>query len=80
LYVCCADHHNDPLVLGRWLANKTPKLVASWTRNPGNSVLLVTACTKDGQAFGPRIRRLSALTKARPASLVRHQAFDGKEG
>jgi len=34
----------------------------------------------DTLAFGPRLRRLSALTKASPASLVRHQAFDGKEG
>ena len=24
-----ADHGNDPEILGRWLANKTPEIVAS---------------------------------------------------
>jgi GNAT superfamily N-acetyltransferase len=36
--LCSADHHDDPVILGRWLANKTPKIVASWIRKPGNSV------------------------------------------
>jgi GNAT superfamily N-acetyltransferase len=38
--LCSADHHNDPVILGRWLANKTPEIVASWIVNPGNSVLV----------------------------------------
>jgi ribosomal protein S18 acetylase RimI-like enzyme len=38
--LCSADHHNDPVILGLWLANKTPEIVASWIVNPGNSVLV----------------------------------------
>ncbi len=38
--LCSADHHNDPVILGRWLANKTPEIVASWIVKPGNSVLV----------------------------------------
>jgi GNAT superfamily N-acetyltransferase len=38
--LCSADHHNDPVILGRWLANKTTKIVASWIIKPGNSVLV----------------------------------------
>jgi GNAT superfamily N-acetyltransferase len=38
--LCRADHHNDPVILGRWLANKTPEIVACWIRKPGNSVLV----------------------------------------
>ena len=38
--LCAADHHNDPAILERWLANKTAEIVASWIRQPGNSVLV----------------------------------------
>jgi GNAT superfamily N-acetyltransferase len=38
--LCAADHHNDPAILGRWLANKTPEIVASWIAKPGNSLLV----------------------------------------
>jgi hypothetical protein len=38
--LCSTDHHNDPVILGRWLANKTPEIVVSWIRKPGNSVLV----------------------------------------
>jgi ribosomal protein S18 acetylase RimI-like enzyme len=38
--LCGADHQNDPVILGRWLANKTPETVASWIRKPGNSVMV----------------------------------------
>jgi GNAT superfamily N-acetyltransferase len=38
--LCSADHHDDPVILGRWLANKTPEIVASWIVQPGNSVLV----------------------------------------
>jgi GNAT superfamily N-acetyltransferase len=37
--LCSADHGNDPAILGRWLANKTPEIFRSWIR-PDN-VLLV---------------------------------------
>ena len=38
--LCVADHHNDPEILGRWLANKTPENVVAWTADPGTSLLL----------------------------------------
>ena len=38
--LCIADHHNDPVVLGRWLANKTPDNVARWAADPAASLLL----------------------------------------
>lgn len=56
--LCAADHGNDPAILQRWLANKTPEIVASWIAKPGNSVLLavesatvlaVGAVTEEGE-------------------------------
>jgi GNAT superfamily N-acetyltransferase len=41
--LCVADHHNDPVILGHWLSNKTPEIVASWIAKPGNSVLVAVA-------------------------------------
>jgi GNAT superfamily N-acetyltransferase len=38
--LCHADHLNDPAILNRWLANKTPEIVGSWIIKPGNSVLV----------------------------------------
>jgi GNAT superfamily N-acetyltransferase len=38
--LCEADHRNDPEILRRWLANKTPEIVGSWIMKPGNSVLV----------------------------------------
>jgi GNAT superfamily N-acetyltransferase len=38
--LCIADHHNDPIILARWLANKTPDIVSSWIADTHNSVLL----------------------------------------
>jgi GNAT superfamily N-acetyltransferase len=38
--LCVADHHDDPAILGRWLANKTPDIVASWIAKPGNTMLV----------------------------------------
>ena len=38
--LCEADHRNDPEILKRWLANKTPEIVGSWIIKPGNSVLV----------------------------------------
>lgn len=40
--LCATDHKNDPAILGRWLANKTPEVFRSWIAKPGNSVLVVT--------------------------------------
>jgi GNAT superfamily N-acetyltransferase len=38
--LCVSDHRNDPALLGRWLANKTPENVVSWITQLGNSVLV----------------------------------------
>jgi GNAT superfamily N-acetyltransferase len=38
--LCLADHHNDPVILGRWLANKTPENVTAWAAAPDASLLL----------------------------------------
>jgi ribosomal protein S18 acetylase RimI-like enzyme len=38
--LCVVDHSNDPEILGRWLANKTPEIVASWIARSDNSVLV----------------------------------------
>ena len=38
--LCAADHGNDPAILGRWLSNKTPGIVAGWAKQPGNSLLV----------------------------------------
>lgn len=32
--LCGADHHNDPTILERWLASKTPTIVATWIDDP----------------------------------------------
>lgn len=56
--LCAADHHNNPEILERWLANKTPEIIESWITRMGNSVLLavngssvlaVGAVTDDGE-------------------------------
>ncbi|HTQ83395.1 MAG TPA: GNAT family N-acetyltransferase [Pseudolabrys sp.] len=44
--LCAADHHNDPVLLARWLANKTPETVASWIAKPDNSVLVAVEADK----------------------------------
>ena len=38
--LCAVDHRNDPAILGRWLANKTPEIVAGWAAQTGSSLLL----------------------------------------
>jgi GNAT superfamily N-acetyltransferase len=38
--LCAADHGNDPEILKRWLANKTPQNVAAWTDDPSGSLLV----------------------------------------
>jgi GNAT superfamily N-acetyltransferase len=37
--LCAPDHGNDPVILERWLSNKTPEIFRSWIR-PGNSLLV----------------------------------------
>jgi ribosomal protein S18 acetylase RimI-like enzyme len=38
--LCGSDHHDDPAILGRWLANKTPEEWAKWLASPENTVLV----------------------------------------
>jgi GNAT superfamily N-acetyltransferase len=54
--LCVSDHRNDPTILGRWLANKTPENIVSWITQPGNSVLVA--------AESGSILAVGAVTKA----------------
>ena len=56
--LCVADHHDDPEILKRWLANKTPDNLAAWIADPlasmllaveGDVVLAVGAVRNDGE-------------------------------
>src|SRR4051812_624052 len=38
--LCKADHHDDPVIVGHWLANKTPENVKAWIEDQGNQVLV----------------------------------------
>ena len=38
--LCNADHRNDPAILARWLANKTPENVSLWIARPDASMLV----------------------------------------
>ena len=54
--LCVADHKNDPTILARWLANKTPKNFLAWMARPDNFLLvavedgavLSVGCVTDG--------------------------------
>jgi GNAT superfamily N-acetyltransferase len=56
--LCNADHHNDPAILDRWLANKTPESIAVWATQPhrhllvvedGNPILAAGSVTEQGE-------------------------------
>jgi GNAT superfamily N-acetyltransferase len=38
--LCSADHRNEPAILSRWLANKTPENVATWIARRDASLLI----------------------------------------
>jgi GNAT superfamily N-acetyltransferase len=38
--LCGADHQDDPAIIRRWLANKTPAVVGGWIAHPENFVLV----------------------------------------
>jgi GNAT superfamily N-acetyltransferase len=46
-HLCSADHRDDPAILTRWLANKTPDNVVEWADGIGRSLLVVV----DGEAI-----------------------------
>jgi hypothetical protein len=54
--LCVADHHNDPQILKRWLANKQPAIFRSWLAQAGNSVMVAVE--------GDRILAVGAVTDA----------------
>ena len=40
--LCQADHGNDPAILEKWLANKTPDNVRAWIASPDNHFFVAT--------------------------------------
>lgn len=38
--LCGSDHHNNPAILARWLANKTLENFKTWIEDAGNRVLV----------------------------------------
>jgi len=90
--LCIADHQQDPDVLRRWLASKTPENVAAWADNIGRSllvavegdaVLAVGGVTDEGEitlnyvAPGARFRGASAaLLKALEARAAERGAIE----
>lgn len=40
--LCSRDHHDDPAILQRWLANKTPENVTAWIGKVDSHVLVAT--------------------------------------
>ena len=38
--LCGLDHGDDPEILGRWLASKTPQNVATWIKNPRGRIIV----------------------------------------
>jgi GNAT superfamily N-acetyltransferase len=45
--LCQADHSDDPAILGKWLANKTPDNVRTWIAAPDGHFFVAT----DGDAI-----------------------------
>jgi len=46
---CVLDHRDDPAILGAWLGNKTPQMVANWFGSPTNYCLVAVL---DGEVVG----------------------------
>jgi len=59
--LCRADHGGDPVILGRWLANKTPGTVAAWIACRANNLLVAV---EDG-----RIRAAGCVTEGGEVTL-----------
>ena len=57
---CVLDHHDDPAILGAWLGNKTPQMVASWFASSSNfSLIAVDAGEVVGVAVLTRAGKLA---------------------
>jgi len=44
--LCSADHKDDPEILSKWLANKTPGIFRIWIARPRNNLLVATRCER----------------------------------
>lgn len=44
--LCAADHNDDPELIARWTADKTPERVAAWIADPRNTLFVAE---RDGQ-------------------------------
>lgn len=65
--LCSADHGNDAVIMARWLANKTPEIVASWIAKDGNSVLAaVEGAERSWRSGRSPIKARSPSTMCRP--------------
>ena len=84
--LCIADHHNDPEILRRWLANKTPEIVGSWIGNPNNTMLLavdgdaVLAVGLVTDAGEIRLNYVSPDARFRGVSRALMQALEARAG
>lgn len=56
--LCVADHGNDPVLLSKWLGNKTPDAFRAWIGQPGNSLLVAV----ETDAAGGRILAVGSVT------------------
>jgi GNAT superfamily N-acetyltransferase len=46
--LCAADHRNDPAIVERWLANKTPETFRTWLDQANNTALVAV---EDGRVL-----------------------------
>ena len=65
--LCAADHHDDPDILSRWLANKTPEGVALWFANSDNTMLVAEREGQIAAAGAFNISREIILNYVAPA-------------
>lgn len=55
---CVDDHHNDPVVIDAWLANKNLQRVRAWVTNPRSYAVVAQV---DGQILGFSLLRSAAV-------------------
>ncbi len=89
--LCEADHHGDPDILMRWLANKTIGNVAAWIRDPdhrifvaddGGRILAVGGIKTSGEItlnYVSPDARFRGVSRAMMARLEETAAADGHD-
>ena len=87
--LCAADHHNDPEIVRRWLASKTPENLAAWIADPNASTLLaveddvvvaVGAVRNDGEITLNYVSPAARFRGASSALLAALEARAGERG